>query len=58
MTPEQAKLILEEALKKINEVFENKQDLIHSYENFGNSLETAITLIDGCIDDLSDDSDE
>ncbi|NDJ21009.1 hypothetical protein GS682_04985 [Nostoc sp. B(2019)] len=58
MTDVQAKLILEEALQKISEVFENKQDLIHSYENFSNNLETAITLVENCIDDLTDDNDE
>ncbi|RCJ20186.1 hypothetical protein A6S26_05540 [Nostoc sp. ATCC 43529] len=125
MTPEQAKSILEEALEKITEVFENKRELKHNYkkgrgqeaegrrkgvliktlvlglkpslkkrivsrrvardtkrhcfnptflnvgsllpsafvllpseENFGNSLETAMTLIEGCIEDLSDDNEE
>jgi hypothetical protein len=56
MTPEQGKQILEEALKKISEVFESKDELIHWHENFGSNLETAMTLVEICIDDLKEDN--
>lgn len=55
MTPEQGKQILEEALKNITEVFENKDELLHWHENFGSSLETAMTSVENCIDDLKED---
>jgi len=54
MTPEQGKQILEEALEKISEVFESKDELLHWHENFGSNLETSMTLVEICIDDLKE----
>lgn len=52
MTTEQAKKILEECLEKLNHVYDNRNELIHNSEAFGGSLETAIVLVENCIDDL------
>ncbi|BDI20972.1 hypothetical protein ANSO36C_67740 (plasmid) [Nostoc cf. commune SO-36] len=58
MTLEQAIALLNECLEKLNKVFESKDELLHWHENFGNSLETAMTLVENCISDLSTDNDE
>ncbi|MHC5674220.1 hypothetical protein [Nostoc sp.] len=47
--------LLNECLEKLNKVFESKDELLHWHENFGNSLETAMTLVENCIDDLKED---
>lgn len=58
MTLEQAIALLNECLEKLNKVFENKNELLHWHENFGSNLETAMTLVENCISDLSTDDDE
>ncbi|MHC5610540.1 MAG: hypothetical protein ACYTXA_05860 [Nostoc sp.] len=55
MTLEQAIALLNESLEKLNKVFESKDELLHWHEGFGNSLETAMTLVENCIDDLKED---
>ena len=55
MTPEQAIAILQTCLEKLSEVFESKDELLHWHENFSDSLQTAMTLVETCITDLTDD---
>lgn len=53
MTLEQAIALLNECLEKLSEVFENKNELLHWHETFGSNLETAMTLVENCISDLT-----
>jgi hypothetical protein len=58
MTLEEAIALLNESLEKLNKVFENKNELLHWHEDFSGNLETAMTLVENCISDLTTDDGE